>query len=47
VGVKRLDALKFFQIGEEQLGLVRELVEGECATIHERLDELREKTSHQ
>src|SRR5207248_7047429 len=47
VGIERLHALKLLQISEKELRLVGELAERESATIHERLDELREKTSHQ
>src|SRR5215472_13962436 len=47
MGVEALYFFKFLHIGEEQLRLVGQLAELEGATIHERLDEPREETSHQ
>jgi hypothetical protein len=47
MGVERLHALKFLEVIQKKLRLVRELVEREDATIHERLDEAWAKTSHQ
>jgi hypothetical protein len=47
MSVKRLHLFKVIEVIKKELRLVRKLAEREGTTIHERLDDTREKTSHQ
>src|SRR5260370_22445823 len=47
LNVERLHLFEMIQVFKKELRLMRKLAKRERTTIHERLDDTREKTSHQ